>query len=438
MHQKTSRIAQPGGEKGVSGRQVLRTPRRMPRGGMTLVEAISVAAAALRANRLRSLLTMLGIIIGTGAVITVIALGTGAGKAVEERISQLGADLLFVRPGVEGMRHVRGPAGSGVNLTEKDAMAIAQDCPSVLAVAPEVWGSAQVKFGNNNWNTRVLGTYPEYEWLRNSPVVAGEYFTHSDNTVRRRVCVIGPTVAENLFGEDTNPVGHTIKIRNINFEVLGLLKEKGAQGWGNTDDQVIVPLRTAQKRLMGRDHVSSIDVRAVDQASMDRAMLEIESLIRRRHKLQPGDENDFHIRSMTDVMSTLGETTQTFTMLLASIALVSLLVGGIGIMNIMLVSVTERTREIGVRKAVGGRRRDILTQFLIESIALSLCGGILGIAAGIAGASALAHFAGWNTLVSPQAIGLAFGFSFAVGVFFGYYPARKAANLDPIEALRYE
>lgn len=405
---------------------------------MRLAEGMAVAFASLYANKLRALLTMLGIIIGTGAVITMIALGSGARKAVEERISQLGADLLFVRPGADRGRHVRMAAGSSINLTEKDAQAIVQDCPAVLAIAPELWGSAQVKFGNNNWNTRVLGTYPEYEWLRNSPAEIGEYFTHTDNTVRRRVCVIGPTVAENLFGEDANPVGQTIKIRNINFTVLGVLKEKGAQGWGNTDDQVIVPLRTAQKRLIGRDYISSIDVRTVDQASMDRATIEIESLLRRRHKLQPGQENDFSIRSMTDVMSTLGETTETFTMLLASIALVSLIVGGIGIMNIMLVSVTERTREIGVRKAVGGRRRDILLQFLIESVALSLVGGILGIAVGIGGAYALAYFAGWNTLVSPVAIGLAFGFSVAVGVFFGFYPARKASMLDPIEALRYE
>jgi len=437
MSQSTSKISTVEGDA-VRRRRVFPVAGAMPKGGMNLAEGFSVAVAALHANKLRSLLTMLGIIIGTGAVITMIALGNGARKAVEERISQLGADLLFVRPGTDRGRHVRGPAGSSVNLTEKDAVAIAENCPSVLAVAPEVWSSAQVKLGSNNWNTRILGTYPEYEWLRNTPVLMGEYFTHADNKVRRRVCVLGPTVVENLFGDDINPIGRTIKIRNINFEVLGVLKEKGAQGWGNTDDQVIVPLRTAQKRLMGRDHVSSIDVRAVDQASMNRATLEIESLLRRRHKLHEGQENDFSMRSMTDVMSTLGETTETFTMLLASIALVSLLVGGIGIMNIMLVSVTERTREIGVRKAVGGRRRDILTQFLIESIALSLAGGALGIALGIAGANALAHFAGWNTLVAPEAVLLAFGFSFAVGVFFGYYPARKASALDPIEALRYE
>jgi len=312
------------------------------------------------------------------------------------------------------------------------------DCPSVMAVAPELSSSAQVKSGNNNWNTRILGTYPEYEWLRNTPTELGQYFTHADNTVRRRVCVIGPTVAENLFGTDVNPVGQTIKIRNINFEVLGLLQEKGVQGWGNSDDQIILPLRTMQKRITGQDYVSSIDIRAVNQAAMDRATIEIESLLRRRHKLQTGQDNDFSIMSMTDVTSTLGETTKTFTTLLASIALVSLVVGGIGIMNIMLVSVTERTREIGVRKAVGGRRRDIMLQFLIESITLALGGGILGIAAGAGGAYALAFFANWNTLISPEAIALAFGFSFAVGVFFGYYPARKASMLDPIEALRYE
>jgi putative ABC transport system permease protein len=415
-------------------------PRResLPKGGMNFFEGMSVAIAALNSNKMRSLLTMLGIIIGTGAVITMIALGNGARQAVQDRISQMGANLRYMRPGVEGPGHVHGPAGGGTNLTEADAEAILNDCPAVLAVAPEINGSAQVKFGNNNWNTRIVGTYPEYEWVRNAPLQAGAYFTHADNNVRRRVCVIGETVAENLFGNDVYPVGQTIKIRNINFQVIGLLAEKGAQGWGDSDDQIIVPLRTAQKRLFGRDHVSSISIRAVNQESINRATLEIESVMRRRHKLQPGAENDFSIRSMTDIASTLGETTETFTMLLASIALVSLLVGGIGIMNIMLVSVTERTREIGVRKAVGGRRRDILTQFLIESITLSLAGGLLGIAVGIGGAYALAHFAGWNTLVAPEAIVLAFGFSFAVGVFFGYYPARKASKLDPIEALRYE
>jgi len=405
---------------------------------MGFFEGISVALAALNSNKLRSLLTMLGIIIGTGAVITMVALGTGAQKAVEARVSQLGANLLFVRPGADRGRHVRGPAGAGARLEEDDAVAIARDCPAVLAVAPEISSSAQVKFGNNNWNTRIVGTFPEYEWIRNSPIDVGSYFSHADNNARRRVCVIGPTVAENLFGDDVFPVGQTIKIRNINFEVVGLLKEKGAQGWGNTDDQIMVPLRTAQKRLIGRDYVSSISVRAVDQSLMDRAVLEIESLLRRRNKLQPGEENTFSIRPMTDIMSTLGETTETFTMLLASIALVSLMVGGIGIMNIMLVSVTERTREIGVRKAVGGRRRDILTQFLIESVTLSLGGGMLGIASGVGGAYALSYFAGWNTLVAPEAIFLAFGFSFVVGVFFGFYPARKASKLDPIEALRYE
>jgi len=410
----------------------------MPKGGMSFSEGVSVAITALNSNKLRSLLTMLGIIIGTGAVITMIALGSGAKQAVEDRISQMGANLLYVRSGVEGPGHVRGPAGEGTRLYEDDAVAIARECPSVLGVAPEISSSAQVKFGNNNWNTRITGTYPEYEWLRNTPVQAGEYFTHADNNVRRRVCVIGTTVAENLFGDDIYPVGQTIKIRNINFQVVGLLKEKGAEGWGDSDDLILVPLRTAQKRLMGRDYVSSISVGAVDQASINRATLEIESVLRRRNKLQPGEENNFSIRSMTDIASTLGETTDTFTMLLASIALVSLLVGGIGIMNIMLVSVTERTREIGVRKALGGRRRDILTQFLIESITLSLTGGILGIAAGVGGAYALAYFAQWNTLVAPEAIFLAFGFSFAVGVFFGFYPARKASNLDPIEALRYE
>lgn len=405
---------------------------------MHLLEGMSVAIASLMTNKMRALLTMLGIIIGVGAVITMVALGTGAQQAVEDRISGLGADLLFLRPGADRRGHVRMAAGSRTSLTEEDADVLVRECPSVVAVAPHVSTSAQLKYGNQNWNSRIYGTYPEYEWIRNTPAELGAYFTHADNDQRRRVCLLGPTVVENLFGIGVNPVGSEIKIRNINFAVVGTLQEKGAQGWGNTDDVVIVPLRTAQKRLIGQDYISSVSVRARDQASMDRATLEIESVLRRRHKLQQGDENDFTIRSMTDVQSTMGETTKTFTTLLASIALVSLLVGGIGIMNIMLVSVTERTREIGVRKAVGGRRRDIMLQFLIESVTLALSGGILGILLGMAGAKALATFAGWNTILSLEAIVLAFGFSFAVGVFFGFYPARKASLLDPIEALRYE
>jgi putative ABC transport system permease protein len=405
--------------------------------GISLTEGIGVSFKALNANKMRSILTMLGIIIGVAAMITMVALGTGAQRAVTERIEGLGANLLFLRAGASRRGHVRHAAGSVENLDAKDAAALAAECPSILAVVPEATGFYQVKFENKNWNTRVTGSTADYEWVRNTPVVNGSFFTETDNRRRERLCVIGKVVADNLY-EDIDPIGRSIKIRGINFTVAGVLKEKGMQGWWNQDDQIIIPLETAMYRIMGRDHYSSIALRVADETMMDQATLEVESVMRRRHRLGPGKDNDFTIRSMSDVASTLGETTQTFTALLASVALVSLIVGGIGIMNIMLVSVTERTREIGVRKAVGARRRDIKIQFLIESITLSIAGGLIGIAAGIGTAEALAHFYGWNTQVSPEAVMISFGFAAMVGIFFGYYPASRASLLDPIEALRYE
>ncbi len=400
-------------------------------------EAISVSLNALNSNKLRSALTMLGIIIGVGAMITMVALGTGAKMAVENRILSLGANLLFVRAGAPSQGHIRGPAGEGVSLTPADADAIRKNCPSITAVVPEVTGSFQVKYESQNWNTRVTGATPDYEWVRNAPVSQGEYFTNTDNLRRERVCVIGKTVVENLFG-DTDPVGRTIKMRGLNFKVTGVLTEKGVQGWWNQDDQIIIPLETAMYRVMGRDSYGSISLRVANDNLMDVATVEVESALRREHKLRTGEENDFSVRSMSDVASTLGEATETFTVLLASIALVSLVVGGIGIMNIMLVSVTERTREIGVRMALGARRRDILMQFLIESVTLASLGGLLGILGGIGTATIMADLYNWNTLVSPPAVAISFGFAFVVGVFFGLYPARKASRLDPIEALRYE
>ncbi|HEX9751795.1 MAG TPA: ABC transporter permease [candidate division Zixibacteria bacterium] len=405
--------------------------------GISLGEAMGVATTALSSNKMRSALTMLGIIIGVAAVITMVALGTGAQRAVTDRITSLGANLLFVRPGASMMGHVRLAAGAVESLDQDDADALAKECPSITAVVPEASGSYQVKYENKNWNTRVTGTTADFEWVRNSPVANGEFFTVSDDARRQRVCVIGKIVADNLFGED-DPIGRTIKIRGINFAVKGVLQEKGSQGWFNPDDMILVPLQTALYRVLGRDTYGSVTLRVADESLMDLATVEVENVLRRRHNLAEGQENDFSVRSNNDVSATLGETTQTFTALLASVALVSLLVGGIGIMNIMLVSVTERTREIGVRMALGARRRDILTQFLIESTSLAVIGGIVGIALGIGLTVALARFYGWNTLVSPQSVLLSFGFSAVVGIFFGMYPARKAALLDPIDALRYE
>jgi putative ABC transport system permease protein len=407
------------------------------RSRISFFEAIGVAFAALGANKMRTLLTMLGIIIGVAAVITMIALGSGAQQAVEDRISGLGANLLFVRPGAGHSRGVRLAAGAVENIDADDVAALRRECPSVLAVVPEATSSYQVEFENRNWNTRVTGTTPEYEWVRNAPVASGSYFTHGDDQRRARVCLLGRTVVDNLF-EDLDPVGRAVRIRGLSFTVRGVLQEKGIQGWWNQDDQILIPVQTALHRVMGRDRYSSLALRVANEDLMDAATLEVETVLRRQHKLGPGEENDFTVRSMSDVASTLGEASRTFTVLLASIALVSLLVGGIGIMNIMLVSVTERTREIGVRMAMGARRRDILAQFLIESVALAVVGGLVGVAFGVALAALLSRWYDWNTLISPLSVAVSFTFALAVGVFFGLYPARKASLLDPIEALRYE
>ncbi|MEW5873991.1 MAG: ABC transporter permease [Candidatus Zixiibacteriota bacterium] len=404
---------------------------------ISLLEALSVSLSALRSNKMRSSLTMLGIIIGVAAMITMVALGTGAKKAVEDRITNLGANILFVRPGAAQSGMIRHGEGTSVSLKEEDAEALAAECPTIMAVVPEVTGFSQIKYESKNWNTRVTGTTPDYEWVRNATLEKGEYFTNADNQRRERVCVIGKTIVENLFG-DEDPVGKTIRIRGLNFDVKGVLESKGISGWFNQDDQILIPIETAMYRVMGRDDYNSIALRVRDENLMDAATLEVENVLRRRHRLAQGEENDFNIRSMSDVASTLGEATSTFTTLLASIALVSLVVGGIGIMNIMLVSVTERTREIGVRMALGARRRDILTQFLIESITLAILGGVIGILLGIGAATIMARFYNWNTLISPPAVVISFGFALIVGIFFGLYPARKAALLDPIDALRYE
>jgi putative ABC transport system permease protein len=403
-----------------------------------LKESLLVSVGALRANKMRSLLTMLGIIIGVGAVITVIALGQGAKRAVQSQIQSMGTNLLFVRPGASRQGFVRIQAGSGVELTNQDAKYIQERCSSVAKVVPESFAFAQLKYRNKNWNARVIGTTPEYEQVRNVTPANGSFFGANEVSNKERVCVLGQTVYENLFEPGENPVGKVIKINNINFVVKGLLVPKGGTGWMNQDDQVFVPISTAQKRLLGMDYLTNINVQAKDQALIDQASLEIEKVLRRTQKIRPGQENNFSVSTQLDILSTMEQTSRQFSLLLAGIALVSLLVGGIGIMNIMLVSVTERTREIGIRMAIGARRKDILQQFLIEALVLSLLGGLIGILVGIGGSVTLSQAAQWNTLISPASILLAFFFAFLVGVFFGLWPARKASRLDPIEALRYE
>jgi putative ABC transport system permease protein len=327
--------------------------------------------------------------------------------------------------------------GSRTSLTSEDAKAIIEECPSVVRVDPSYSSFSQVVYGNKNTNTTILGTTSEFPRVRNFPVKEGAFFTDRDNRLTSRKAVLGRTVVSELFdGED--PIGEYIKIRRVNFEIVGIMSEKGSSGWRDEDDVIIVPLRTAQKRLFGVDHVSMINVEAKSKDVMDRATTEITELLRERHRIRGEAPDDFNTRSQAEIMSMVQETSKTFTMLLAGIAAVSLLVGGIGIMNIMLVSVTERTREVGIRKAIGGQRRDILSQFLIEAVVLSMSGGLVGVGVGVLIARLTSKLAGWPTVLSPMSILLSFSFALIVGLFFGFYPARKAALLNPIDALRWE
>jgi putative ABC transport system permease protein len=404
---------------------------------MLVGETVRVALEALRANKLRSLLTMLGIIIGVGAVITMIALGSGAQKSVQDRIQALGPTLLSVYPGQSFMRGVA--SDQRVSLTMDDDTALASNARFVTAVVPELSRSLQVQKGNLNINVNVVGTTPAYVPVRGYTLAAGRSFTAGDDAARRRFAVLGSAVPNMLNANRDAIIGQDIMIRGISFEVIGVLSEKGSQGsFSNPDEQILIPLETARYRVMGTDRLRSITVQAADVNSMNLATLEIERVMRRQHKIRPGQDNDFQIRNQTDILSTLQQTTETFKYLLAGIAAVSLLVGGIGIMNIMLVSVTERTREIGVRKALGATQFNIMIQFLVEALVLCLLGGLIGVLLGSLGAVVLSKLAHWNTLISPLAILLAFVFSAAVGLFFGIWPARRAASLDPIDSLRYE
>lgn len=400
-------------------------------------ESILIALAGLKANKLRAMLTMLGIIIGVGAVIAMVSIGMGVKDKVEASIAGLGSNLLVVTPGASNAGGSRQAAGSSITLNEKDALAIAQNVPGINLVAPAVSRSYQVVFGNQNWTTSVQGTTPDIQGIRSYNVEEGAFFTNQDVETRARVAVLGKTVAENLFNGGM-PIGQTIRINNAPFRVVGVLEAKGESSGGNQDDTVIIPLKTAQERLMGITYVQNINVQATGTDVIYQAQEDITTLLRARHKLATTTPDDFTVRNMVAIMATADETTSMITALLAVVAGLSLLVGGIGIMNIMLVSVTERTREIGIRKALGARYHNILLQFLIEAIVISVAGGLLGIALGIGASYVISSIAGWKTVISSLAIVAAFGFSVFIGLFFGIYPARKAALLDPIEALRYE
>ena len=405
---------------------------------MLFKESVTIALTALLSNKLRSILTMLGIIIGIAAVIVMISIGMGVRKNITDSIASLGSNMLIVTPNSSNSRGMRAAAGSGKKLKLDDATAIKKRIKNIDYVAPTVSASYQVVNGNENWNTSVYGVTPEYLQIRSLTVTSGSFISQADLDSRNRVAVIGSTVAGNLYGSE-NPVGKNIRVNNQPFKVIGVLEKKGqASMGGDQDDVVLVPLTTAQERLMGITYIRSINIQVSSSDKIDEVQDQVGTLLRQRHHLGIGKEDDFTINNMTSLMETMNSTTATLTLFLGSVAAISLLVGGIGIMNIMIVSVTERTREIGIRKALGATYRTIMTQFLIEAVIIGLIGGVLGIALGISLVEVFKKFAEVPPVITLAPILISFTFSVGIGLFFGIYPARKAARLDPIEALRYD
>ncbi|TAN40092.1 MAG: FtsX-like permease family protein [Nitrospirae bacterium] len=408
---------------------------------ISIPSTFKLSFRALRVNKMRSSLTMLGIIIGVGAVIAMLAVGTGASSKIAEQISSMGSNMLMVLSGASTSGGVRMGAGTQSTLTIADAEAMLKECPAVADVAPTQNGVAQVVYGHQNWSTGVTGTVPGMLNVRDWPVASGRAFTTQDVRSATKVCLLGQTVVDNLFGSE-DPIGKIIRIKKVPFTVIGVLGPKGQSPNGqDQDDTIYVPLSTAQKKLFGTTlpgMVRMIMVKAKTSQDLISAERQISDLLRQRHHIGPKQENDFTVRNLTQIMQTQEQSSKIMTMLLAAIASVSLLVGGIGIMNIMLVSVTERTREIGIRMAIGAKTWDIRLQFIIEALTLSMIGGTIGIMLGLGGSRLLSMLAGWPTIVSPLSVVLAFGFSGMIGIFFGYYPAYKASLLDPIDALRYE
>ncbi len=405
---------------------------------MDFVSILRIAWRALSRNKMRSALTMLGIIIGVGAVIAMVGVGQGAQQKVQQQISAMGSNLLFISSGTVNKGGLHLGWGQTKTLVYDDMKAIMREVPTVAAAAPGAGSSAQIVYENQNWFTRITGTEPQYFQIRDWPMAGGSSFTEDDVQHDANVAVIGDTVRQNLFGT-TDPVGKTIRIGNLPFQVVGVLIAKGQSGMGqDQDDTVVVPITTLQKKITGQDWLQFIMASAVSQPASYAAQQQITALLRDRHRIRPGQDDDFFVRNLADIAELADQSSRVMTLLLASIAGVSLIVGGIGIMNIMLVSVTERTREIGIRIAIGATESDVQRQFLSESVVLSLIGGTVGILFGVGSSLIITNVLGWPVLISPMAIVAAVVFSMAVGIFFGFYPARKAARLDPIEALRFE
>lgn len=402
---------------------------------MLFLTIIKVAFKSLMANKLRTFLAMLGIIIGSGAVISMLAIGAGAQQQVMDRIASMGKNLLSVRPALHGAQGVMSDTSQRLKL--EDARAILAQVPGIYQVAPLASGNSQVKYFNKNTRTNLVGSAVTYFQVMNFEIEKGRAFTEGEVDGLARVAVLGPTTAEDLFGE-ADPVGEKVKIGGVNFTVVGVTKAKGSSGHFNPDDQVVVPFTTAMKQLLGVDYINAINIQAIDGADLNEVQQAVTAVLRKQHRLREEAPDDFYIRNQAEIVEAVSEVSRTFTVLLGSIAGISLLVGGIGIMNIMLVTVTERTREIGVRKAIGAKSRDILLQFLIEAIVLSALGGILGVAFGVGAAKLIENFTEFVTSVQMGSVLMALSFSAFVGIFFGYYPARRAASLHPIEALRFE
>ncbi|MFA6541592.1 MAG: ABC transporter permease [Bacteroidota bacterium] len=405
---------------------------------MTFFDVLEIALISLSLNKMRSFLTMLGIIIGVGAVIAMMAVGDGAQKNIRDQIASLGTNVILIFPGSTNQSGVRTGFGTASTLTADDIEAIKAQCPSVALITPSLRTGGQIVYQDQNWRTGIMGVDPPYFEIRSWPLSSGQYFTDADVRSATKVCIIGQTIADNLF-KGSDPIGAVIRIKSVPFRIVGVLSPKGQSAQGSDQDDIILaPSSTVQKKLMGQFFFGSLLASAVSEDAMEDAQKQITDVLRVTHKIQPWEENDFTVRNQSEIANAAQSTTQVLTILLASIASISLIVGGIGIMNIMLVSVTERTKEIGIRMSIGATGKNILSQFLIEAIVLSLLGGFIGVVIGIVTSDLISSLAGWTTLVSPVSIALAFLFSAAVGIFFGFYPARKAAKLNPIDALRYE